>query len=367
STQYTYVNNRMMRDKLILHAIRQAFEEVAGSEELPGFVIYIDIDPRQVDVNVHPAKHEVRFHQGRLVHDFILQAIKQVVVPLQHEAGFTEHNDTAFQHAPFDETHSSSTQPSFTQSAPTEQYDYPKSELQPTRLASYSGATGAGRSSGGFSSDSQGRSETSHQDVNAFYQGISEQHAAHFDQVRPEPSVTTPVVEQAKLAKLIHVREGECVFSEDNQLFAAHFKHALALDWQAHVEQAGSLDGKALLLPVRVNASADDISALNAQQSWFTLLGFDLVIEKQFVMVKKLPPCVYLLDVSDAIERLIAGCKASPSSLDEWLAWLAQQIPARYYASQAFLEQVARLENNPQTMQRLRQKAVKIELSQFLN
>ena len=367
STQYTYVNNRMMRDKLILHAIRQAFEEVAGSEELPGFVIYIDIDPRQVDVNVHPAKHEVRFHQGRLVHDFILQAIKQVVVPLQHEAGFTEHNDTAFQHASFDEAHSSSMQPSFTQSAPTEQYDYPKSELQPTRSASYSGATGTGRSGGGFSSDSQGRSKTSHQDVNAFYQGISEQHAAHFDQVRPEPSFTAPVVEQAKLAKLIHVREGECVFSEDNQLFAAHFKHALALDWQAQVEQAGSLDGKALLLPVRVNASADDISALNAQQSWFTLLGFDLVIEKQFVMVKKLPPCVYLLDVSDAIERLIAGCKASPSSLDEWLAWLTQQIPTRYYASQAFMEQVARLENNPQTMQRLRQKAVKIELSQFLN
>jgi len=73
------------------------------------------------------------------------------------------------------------------------------------------------------------------------------------------------------------------------------------------------------------------------------------------------------IDVSDAIERLITGCKASPSSLDEWLAWLAQQIPTRYYASQAFMEQVARLENNPQTMQRLRQKAVKIELSQFLN
>ncbi|MFP3534770.1 DNA mismatch repair protein MutL, partial [Burkholderia sp. SIMBA_042] len=59
TTQYTYVNNRMMRDKLILHAIRQAFEEVSGEQELPGFVIYIDIDPRQVDVNVHPAKHEV--------------------------------------------------------------------------------------------------------------------------------------------------------------------------------------------------------------------------------------------------------------------------------------------------------------------
>ncbi|MCO7249409.1 DNA mismatch repair endonuclease MutL [Pseudoalteromonas sp. Ps84H-4] len=363
STQYTYVNNRMMRDKLILHAIRQAFEEVAGSEELPGFVIYIDIDPRQVDVNVHPAKHEVRFHQGRLVHDFILQAIKQVVVPLQQEAGFVQ--EPTFDRTPFAEANSQSSQPHFNQAMATEQYDYPKSELQPTRSPSYSGATG--RSGGGFSSNSQGRSKTSHQDVNAFYQGISEQHAAHFDQVRPEPSIAAPVTEQTKLAKLIHVREGECVFSEDNQLFAAHFKHALALDWQAQVEQAGSLDGKALLLPVRVNASADDIDALNAQQSWFTLLGFDLILEKQFVMVKKLPPCLYLLDVSNAIERLINGCKASANSLDEWLNWLVQQIPTRYYASQAFAEQVSRLENNPQTMQRLREKAVKIELSQFLN
>lgn len=363
STQYTYVNNRMMRDKLILHAIRQAFEEVAGSEELPGFVIYIDIDPRQVDVNVHPAKHEVRFHQGRLVHDFILQAIKQVVVPLQQEAGFVQ--EPTFDRTPFAEANSQSSQPHFNQAMATEQYDYPKSELQPTRSPSYSGATG--RSGGGFSSNSQGRSKTSHQDVNAFYQGISEQHAAHFDQVRPEPSIAAPVTEQTKLAKLIHVREGECVFSEDNQLFAAHFKHALALDWQAQVEQAGSLDGKALLLPVRVNASADDMSVLNAQQSWFTLLGFDLILEKQFVMVKKLPPCLYLLDVSNAIERLINGCKASANSLDEWLNWLVQQIPTRYYASQAFAEQVSRLENNPQTMQRLRQKAVKIDLSQFLN
>lgn len=78
STQYTYVNGRMMRDKLILHAIRQAFDESIGHEELPGFVVYLELDPRQVDVNVHPAKHEVRFHQARLVHDFIVQAIKQV-------------------------------------------------------------------------------------------------------------------------------------------------------------------------------------------------------------------------------------------------------------------------------------------------
>ncbi|MBZ6068165.1 DNA mismatch repair endonuclease MutL [Aeromonas schubertii] len=73
--QYTYVNGRMMRDKLINHAIRQAYDELLPSDHHAAYVLYIELDPRQVDVNVHPAKHEVRFHQARLVHDFIFQAL----------------------------------------------------------------------------------------------------------------------------------------------------------------------------------------------------------------------------------------------------------------------------------------------------
>ncbi|MFM4706990.1 DNA mismatch repair endonuclease MutL [Aeromonas caviae] len=73
--QYTYVNGRMMRDKLINHAIRQAYDELLPADRFAAYVLYIELDPRQVDVNVHPAKHEVRFHQARLIHDFIFQAL----------------------------------------------------------------------------------------------------------------------------------------------------------------------------------------------------------------------------------------------------------------------------------------------------
>lgn len=78
--QYCYVNGRMMRDRLINHAIRQAYEGHLDDNQQPAYVLYLTIDPHQVDVNVHPAKHEVRFHQARLVHDFIYQGVRTALL-----------------------------------------------------------------------------------------------------------------------------------------------------------------------------------------------------------------------------------------------------------------------------------------------
>lgn len=78
--QYCYVNGRMMKDKLINHAIRQSYENSLAPDQYAAYILFIDIEPHQVDVNVHPAKHEVRFHQARLVHDFIYQALSDALV-----------------------------------------------------------------------------------------------------------------------------------------------------------------------------------------------------------------------------------------------------------------------------------------------
>ncbi|KIF47965.1 DNA mismatch repair protein MutL [Vibrio owensii 47666-1] len=95
--QYCYVNGRMMRDKLINHAIRQSYETSLKPDQFAAYVLFIELDPHQVDVNVHPAKHEVRFHQARLVHDFIYQALADALA--QSSVIDKPHvNESAFHH-----------------------------------------------------------------------------------------------------------------------------------------------------------------------------------------------------------------------------------------------------------------------------
>jgi DNA mismatch repair protein MutL len=77
--QHFYVNRRMVRDKLVTHAVRQAFQDVLYHGRHPAYVLFLDLDPALVDVNVHPTKHEVRFREGRLVHDFLFRTLNQVL------------------------------------------------------------------------------------------------------------------------------------------------------------------------------------------------------------------------------------------------------------------------------------------------
>ncbi len=85
--QYFYVNGRMVRDKIMIHAVKQAYQDVLYRDRYPAYILFLEIPANQVDVNVHPTKHEVRFRESRSVHDFIFKSVHNALANERPGAG----------------------------------------------------------------------------------------------------------------------------------------------------------------------------------------------------------------------------------------------------------------------------------------
>ena len=107
--QYIYLNGRLLRDRILNHALRQVYEDILPAGRNALYVLYLSMDPSLVDVNVHPTKYEVRFHQSRLVHDFLVSSLRKVLCPEKVAIAHVHQEN----HAPLMNEHSPVIQPMF--------------------------------------------------------------------------------------------------------------------------------------------------------------------------------------------------------------------------------------------------------------
>ena len=269
--QFFYVNNRMVRDKLVTHAIRQAYQDVLFHGRHPAYVLFLEIDPVSVDVNAHPTKHEVRFRDSRLVHDYLFRTLHEALAQLR---------------------------PGADQPAP-----------QPTRpLDSLRVTTAAGRG------PSQGRMSL----------GVQEQmsrYAALHPSPQPQPSsgpaalaaapVTAALPDEYPLGFALAQLHGVFILAQNADglvlvdMHAAHER--ITYEGLKTAQQGEGIRIQPLLVPISLDVSQREADVCEQRQDWFATLGFEIDrLGPERVMVRQVPALLHEADIAALVRDVLS-------------------------------------------------------------
>ncbi|MBP6517365.1 DNA mismatch repair endonuclease MutL [Shewanella sp.] len=328
-THYFYVNGRLIRDRLVNHAVRQAFAQKAEIEQ-PGYVLMLDIDPHQVDVNVHPAKHEVRFHQSRYVHDYILQALQSALeeageLNFVHSSSLGEVEDV-FVDAP---TSAAEISAPFALGA-----DSAQDSVAPAVQVK---SVGAGREGASFVTQTNAfGSMTMPRDSSrgSYSAGESRQRTelpskaaiASYGALLQTPSYSVKDQDYQSVLPMPSILDGQywVMTSEDKLCLLSIKSVALATRCQEiEAKLATGLIGQPLLMPVSVAADADWQAVLTEHDTLIRQLGLELTIRYQQLIIKKVPPYIRESQLAKVIPEWLQSLRfetPAPSALAFWLA-----------------------------------------------
>ena len=325
--QYCYINGRMIRDKLINHAIKQVYSYALPEGKFPGYVIYIECNPEQVDVNVHPSKHEVRFHQARWVHDFIVSALSETLnqAPLSDEPALTQTVEHAYRPPEISTTGAS------------------QSHAQPTRQSSFSG----GGHSGGYS-----KPGIDSKQVNAYCDFVSE---AHQPIAAPENRQQSPAALGQIVSlisgdyALLKLNAGQQLLNSSSPILVLSLTRADALVKQTQLFEAwsnGEVIAQPLLLPVRIQLEDGLLQTCSAFQQLFERLGFAFKIQGNKLIISKVPALLRQAPLAKIFPALLdylepADKQMSEAQVNDFCVFLVKTLDQNLLDKKTWTEQNA--------------------------